>query len=66
MQSEKLMQYLQDELEACKVKYNDYCKKAIQAQTQGEKMRARNMRYYTTGKIDAIKMMTALIKEGAK
>lgn len=53
---------LNDELEACKAKYNEYCKKAVQAQTQGDKMRARNMRYYTTGKIDAIKMMMALIK----
>lgn len=57
-----LKQYLQDELEACKVKYNDYCKKAVQAQTQGDKMRARNMRYYTTGKIDTIKMVLTLVK----
>lgn len=57
-----LQRFLEDELEACKAKYNDYCKKAVQAQTQGDKMRARNMRYYTTGKIDAIKMMMALIK----
>lgn len=62
MENEKLKQYLQDELEACRVKYNDYCKKAVQAQTRGEKERARNMRYYTTGKIDTIKMVLALIK----
>lgn len=62
MENEKLKQYLQDELEACKVKYNDYCKKAVQAQTQGEKERARNMRYYTTGKIDTIKTVLAWMK----
>lgn len=57
-----LQRFLEDELEACKVKYNDYCKKAVQAQTQGDKMRARNMRYYTTGKIDAIKTIMAWVK----
>lgn len=60
MNNEELKQYMQGELDACIVKYNDYCKKAVQAQTQGEKERARNMRYYTTGKIDTIKMMMAI------
>ena len=63
MQGEELKQFLQDALKTCKAEYNDYCGKAVQAQTQGAKMHARNMRYYTTGKIDTIKTVLELTKQ---